>query len=118
MLRKTALLLSMVTSLSLASFAQSKPPEVTLDDILAKNLKAHGGAEKFNTVKSVRMTTTLEYAPGADADFKIEIERPDKVHYGFTLQGMTQSQGYDGKVGWGNDPFSGKRDAEPLAKTI
>lgn len=116
MLRKTALLLTMATGLSLASFAQSKPAEVTLDELLAKNLKAHGGADKVNAVKFVRMATTLEYAPGADADFTIEIARPDKVHYGFTLQGMTQLQGYDGKVGWGNDPFSGKRDAEPLGE--
>ena len=25
-------------------------------------------------------------------------------------------QGYDGKLGWGNDPFNGKRDAEPLGE--
>src|SRR3954467_170744 len=86
MLRKTSLLLAMATWLSIATFAQAKPAEVTLDEILAKNLKAHGGAEKVNAVKSVRMIAKLEYAPGADADFVIEIARPDKVHYGFTLQ--------------------------------
>ena len=115
MLRKISLL-AMATSLSIVCFAQSKPAEITLDELLAKNLKAHGGADKVNAVKSVRMTTTIEYAPGADADYIIEVARPDKVHYGFTLQGMTQSQGYDGKVGWGNDPFSGKKDAEPLGE--
>jgi hypothetical protein len=116
MFRKAFLLLAVPTALSLASFAQSKLTQVTLDELMAKNLKAHGGAEKVNAIKSLRIVTTLEYAPGADADFTIELERPDEVHYGFTLQGMTQSQGYDGKDGWGNDPFSGKRDAEPLGE--
>src|SRR5260221_4587190 len=67
-------------------------------------------------VCSSDLTGTLEYAPGAEAAFSIDLQRPDKVHYDFTLQGMTQMQGFDGKIGWGNDPFSGKRDAEPLAE--
>lgn len=115
MVRKIAIT-AMTACLSIAAFAQSNQPSITLDEILAKNLKAHGGAEKLNAIKTLRMNTTLEYAPGADADFTVELSRPDKVHYGFTLQGMTQSQGYDGKFGWGNDPFDGKRDAEPLGE--
>jgi hypothetical protein len=116
MLRKAVWISAMAICLSIAGLAQSNQPSITLDEILARNLKAHGGADKVNAVKTMRMSTTLEYAPGADAGFTIELGRPDKVHYGFTLQGMTQSQGYDGKTGWGNDPFNGKRDAEPLGE--
>jgi hypothetical protein len=107
-----AALASLLTGLALAQSA----PTMTLDDLLAKNLKAHGGAEKYSAVKSVRMKGALEYAPGSELDVTVDIQRPDKVHYDFTLQGMTQMQGFDGKNGWGNDPFSGKRDAEPLAE--
>ena len=66
---------------------------MTLDELLAKNLKAHGGADKVNAVKSIRMTGTLEFAPGAEAVFAVEVQRPEKVHYDFTLQSMTQMQG-------------------------
>src|SRR4051812_36060182 len=107
---RTALLVAILAIVSFAS-AQTTP-NVSLDELLAKNLKAHGGAEKLSAVKSVRMIGALEYAPGSELALTIDIQRPEKVHYDFTLQGMTQMQGYDGTLGWGNDPFSGKRDAE------
>lgn len=116
MLRKTFWISTVAALLSIALWAQSSQPSITLDELLAKNLKAHGGADRLNAIKSLRMSTTLEYAPGADGDFTIEIARPDKVRAAFTLQGMTQSQGYDGKLGWGNDPFDGKREPEPLGE--
>src|SRR5439155_26150390 len=113
---KRAFLLAIIAAFASAALAQTAAPSMTLDELLAKNLKAHGGADKVNAVKSLRMKGALEYAPGAELDFTVEIQRPEKVHYDFTLQGMTQMQGYDGKLGWGNDPFSGKRDAEPLGE--
>ncbi len=116
MLRRIVVFAALAACFTMAAVAQTTQPSITLDELLAKNLKAHGGADKVNAIKSVRISTTVEYAPGADAQFLIEVVRPDKVHYGFTLQGMTQSQGYDGKTGWGNDPFDGKRDPEPLGE--
>src|SRR5260221_9196372 len=113
---KRNLLIAIIASTFVASASAQSSPPITLEELLAKNLKAHGGADKVNAVKAVRMTAALEYAPGAEAAFVIEVQRPEKVHYDFTLQGMTQMQGFDGKIGWGNDPFSGKRDAEPLGE--
>lgn len=115
MFKRTFLLLA-AASFVTAAFAQSSALSMTLDDLLAKNLKAHGGADKVNAVKTMKLEGTLEYAPGSDLSLTIELQRPDKVHFAFTLQGMTQVQGFDGKLGWGNDPFSGKRDAEPLGE--
>src|SRR5438132_8047206 len=115
MLRKIPLLLIFAVVSSFSS-AQTTAANITLDDLLAKNLKAHGGGDKLGAVKTVRMTGALEYVPGSELALTIDIQRPEKVHYDFTLQGMTQMQGYDGKLGWGNDPFSGKRDAEPLGE--
>jgi hypothetical protein len=116
MLKKSLNIATLIAmTLAGVAFAQAAP-NMTLDELLARNLKAHGGAEKLNAVKSIRMKGTLEYAPGSELDLTVEVQRPEKVHFDFTLQGMTQVQGYDGKVGWGNDPFSGKRDAEPLGE--
>lgn len=114
MLRRSSIPLFLLLSAAFAC-AQSAPT-ITLDDLLARNLKAHGGAERLNAVKTVRMTGALEYAPGSELALTIDIQRPEKVHFDYTLQGVTQMQGYDGKTGWGNDPFSGKRDAEPLGE--
>src|SRR4051794_23900465 len=113
---KRALLFVAIITCAAGTMAQDAAQPITLDELLAKNLKAHGGADKVNAVKTLRMIGTLEYAPGAELDLTVEIQRPGNVHYGFTLQGMTQMQGYDGTVGWGNDPFNGKRDAEPLGE--
>ena len=115
MFKREFLIALIMSTFVTAAIAQSSPP-LTLDELLAKNLKAHGGPDKVNAVKAVRMTATLEYAPGSEAAYVIEVQRPEKVHFDFTLQGMTQMQGFDGKTGWGNDPFSGKRDAEPLGE--
>ena len=86
-----------------------------LDDILAKNLAARGGADKLRAIKSLRLTGKVVFGGG---DFSLEapfgqiVERPNKIRSEITLQGLTQISASDGRQAWTVSPFGGRRDAE------
>ena len=90
-----------------------------LDDILARNLAARGGVDKLRAIANLRLTGKAVLGGG---DFSLEAAwgtvqtRTGKVRSELTLQGLTQVQAYDGKVGWSVRPFGGRRDAEQAAE--
>jgi outer membrane lipoprotein-sorting protein len=103
-----------LAGLALAALVAVPASAQTLDEVLAKNLKAKGGLDKIRAVQSIRMTGTVTIGPGMEAPFVLEQKRPNMFRMEFTLQGMTGVQAYDGKVGWQLMPFSGRKDPEPL----
>jgi len=109
MLKKAAGLLAVAVCFALPASAQ------TVDEIIAKNIQAHGGEAKVRAVKTLRMTGKMEVGPGMEAPMIVSFERPEMVRMEFSLQGMTAIQAYDGKSGWSVMPFVGKKDPEPMA---
>jgi outer membrane lipoprotein-sorting protein len=107
MMKKLALALAATALLAAPLFAQ------TADELIEKNIKAHGG-EKMKAMKSVRMTGTMKMGP-IEAPFTISKARPENVRMEFTVQGMTGMQAFDGSTGWAVMPFMGKKDPEKLA---
>jgi hypothetical protein len=87
----------------------------TVDEIVAKNIQAHGGIEKLKTVKSIRTTAKLSQG-SFRAEVRQENKRADKVREEFIVQGLTQVQAYDGKTGWQISPFGGRKDPELLSQ--
>src|SRR5437868_4276754 len=108
MIKKLVLALCATAILGLPAFAQ------TADELIEKNVKAHGGAEKMKAMKSVRMTGSMHMGP-IEAPFTISKVRPENVRIEFSVQGMTGMQAYDGKTGWAVMPFMGKKDPEKMA---
>ena len=108
-MRKT---LSLAAALLFAFSLQAAEP--TVDEILAKNAAARGGADKLAAVKSMRLTGKMAMA-GIEAPFTMLKKRPDMVKMEFTVQGMTGTQAYDGSNGWMLMPFMGKKDPEALS---
>src|SRR3984893_1840261 len=91
-----------------ASFAQ------TVDEVIAKNIQAHGGKEKLKAVQTIR--TTGKFTQGSfRAAFLQENKRPDTVSEEFLMQGLAQIQAYDGKTGWQISPFGGRKDPELMS---
>src|SRR6201993_3817980 len=87
----------------------------TVDEVIAKNVQAHGGMEKLKSVNSAR--TTAKFTQGSfRAEVMQENKRPGKVREEFIIQGMAQVQAYDGKNGWQINPFGGRRDAELMSQ--
>src|SRR5260370_31710489 len=67
----------------------------TVDEVIAKNIQAKGGADKLKSVRSLR--TTAKFSQGSfRADFRQENKRADKVREEFIIQGLAQVQAYDG----------------------
>jgi outer membrane lipoprotein-sorting protein len=86
----------------------------TVDEIIAKNLKARGGLDKLKSVQSIRMSGKMTVGPGMEAPFVIEMKRPKNVRLEITVQGMNIIQAYDGTTGWAVMPMMGKNDPEPM----
>lgn len=107
MMKKIVLALCATALLAAPMFAQ------TADELIEKNVKAHGG-DKMKAMKSLRMTGTMKMGP-IEAPFTISKTRPENVRMEFTVQGMTGMQVYDGTTGWMVMPFMGKTDPEKMA---
>jgi hypothetical protein len=87
----------------------------TADELVAKNIEAHGGLDKIKAIKSLRMTGRFQ-----QGDFSAQVAQfakaPNDVRETFSLQGMTQVQAYDGTTGWQISPFQGRKEPELLGE--
>jgi len=92
--------------------AQNKP-QLTLDELVSKNVAAKGGADALRALQSVRLTGKLLVNQGQIQLAYVETKkRPGAIRDEVTLQGMTAIQAYDGAQGWKVSPFQGRKDPE------
>src|SRR5947207_2323561 len=99
-----------------ALFAEDQN-EPTVDELVAKNIEAKGGATALNNLQTLRSTGKLLLPVQGEIELGyLEIKkRPDEVRTEASLQGMTQIQAYDGKEGWKVSPFFGRKDPERMS---
>jgi hypothetical protein len=88
----------------------------TVDDIVARYLKAVGGMEKIQAVKSLRRSGKFIGGGGFEAVISQENKRDASVREEMSLQGMIGINAYDGKTGWKIEPWGGKKDPEALGE--
>src|ERR1041384_3834811 len=88
----------------------------TADEIIAKYIKASGGMQRIEAVKTLRRTGKFTGGGGFEADVLQENKRPGMVREEVIIQGMAGIQAYDSKNGWKIDPFGGKKDPEALGE--
>ena len=104
-----------VSATTLLWLAASFAPAQTVDEIIAKNIQAHGGIEKLKSVKTVR--SSGKYIAGnLRVGFVQENKRPDKVREESIVQGAADVQAYDGKTSWEINPFQGRKDPQLLSE--
>jgi outer membrane lipoprotein-sorting protein len=85
----------------------------TSEEIVAKNIQARGGLEKIKSIQSMRMTGTMRL--GDDRlPTSLELKRPNKSRWEFTLEGQTAVQAYDGKTAWMIMPFEGQTEPQVM----
>jgi outer membrane lipoprotein-sorting protein len=94
-----AVALGAALSLATASYGQ------TVDEIVAKNLKAKGGAEKWKSISSVKMTGTFS-AQGMDMPMTVYAKRPNLSRQDITIQERRLVQAFDGVTPWMMPPGS------------
>lgn len=88
----------------------------TADEIIAKHIAATGGAEKWGKVQNIQFVGNYVMGPGMLAPVEnIVATQPAKSNYSsFTWQGMTAVTVVVGDSGWNYNPFSGKRETDPM----
>ena len=97
------------------AFAQDKR-QPTVDELVAKNIEAKGGASALRGLETVRISGKMLVQEGQiQLAFMQVKKRPDDVRTEASLQGMTQIEAYDGKEGWKVSPFFGRRDPERMS---
>jgi hypothetical protein len=98
-----------------AIFAQGTN-QPTVDELVAKNIEAKGGAAALKSLQTLRSTGRLLAQQGQiEYGYAQTKKRPDQVRSEASLQGMTQIQAYDGKEGWRVSPFFGRKDPERMS---
>lgn len=97
------------------AFAQEKKAP-TLDELVAKNIEAKGGANALAALQSLKLSGKLLVQQGqVELAYNETKKRPGAVRSELTLQGMTIIQAYDGKEGWKVSPFQGRKDPEKMS---
>ena len=100
-----------------AAFTQEMPATApTLDELVAKNIEAKGGATAVHALQSLRRTGIMLVNEGKIRVAYTQVKkRPLEVRTEATLQGMTAVQAFDGKEGWKIYPFQGRKDPERMS---
>lgn len=109
-MRHAVIMLAALSCLSVFGQAQ------TAEELVNKNIQAHGGMDKIKAIKSVRMTGKLNAGGGFTAATVQENQRPNQVRETFSLQGMTAISAYDGETGWQIQPFGGRKDPQLMGE--
>ena len=106
---------SLRVSLAVAGIAwAAAAASQTADELIAKNIEARGGLEKIQAIQTMRLTGTLTVGDAAMPSV-LEVKRPNKTRWEFTLRGQMAVQAYDGTTAWAIAPFAGKPEAEPMS---
>jgi hypothetical protein len=108
----------MLTKLSLATLALACPAFLfsqTAEELVARNLQARGGIEKFKAIKTLHLTGRLQQG-GFTAQVDQISKAPNLLRQAFTVQGMSQIEAVDGSTGWKISPFEGRKDPERLGE--
>lgn len=96
--------------------AQTPAPSPTVDELVAKNLAAKGGAAALEAIKTIRFEGRLIVNQGQlELAFSETKKRPGKVRTDAQLQGMNLVQGYNGTSGWKIFPIYGRKDPEKMS---
>lgn len=88
----------------------------TVDDLVARNVDARGGAEAWKAVSSLRLTGRMEVGEGMLVPYVLEQKRPRKMRLEFEFDGETAVQCTDGETGWKLVPFLGRTNPEPMTE--
>src|SRR6266550_8536902 len=105
-----------LTSLAVLGGTSAPAQTPTADDIIAHYIKTVGGADKIQSIRTLRRIGKFTGDDGFEAVVVQESTRPNRVRQEFSIQGMTGINAYEGANGWKIDPFGGKKDPESLSE--
>src|SRR5215203_163842 len=116
---RAALASILLLTLAGAAAAAQAPAEApaaplpTVDEIIAKNLQAKGGAETWQAIKSVKMTGKMT-AQGTEMPLTVYAMRPNFNRQEITMPAGKAIQAFDGTTAWVVNPMLGIDSAQPV----
>jgi len=115
-MNKRLLILLTASALAAPLLLGQEAKQMTVDQLVAKNTEAKGGAEALRALQSVKLTGKMLVNQGQmEFGFAQTKKRPGAVRNEFSLQGMTMVQAFDGTEGWKISPFQGRKDPEKMS---
>ena len=107
----------LITGAVLAPALQAQEQKApTVNELVAKNVEAKGGADALKSLQSVKLTGKMLVNEGQfELAYSQTKKRPGEVRTEATVQGLTMVQAYDGKEGWKISPFQGRKDPEKMS---
>jgi outer membrane lipoprotein-sorting protein len=96
----------LITAAGAYAQAPAAAPLPTVDDLIAKNLQAKGGAAKWQSVKSVKMTGKMT-AQGTEMPLTVYAMRPNFNRQEITMPAGKAIQAFDGTTAWVVNPMLG-----------
>lgn len=88
----------------------------TVDELVARNVEARGGADAWRSVSALRLTGRMDVGQGMLVPYVLEQKRPRRMRLEFVFDGQTAVQSVDGKTGWKIAPFRGLAKPEPMTE--
>jgi zinc protease len=100
--------------------APAPAPALTADQILENYIKAIGGRENWKKLTTRISTGTIDVpAMNLSGLVTVREKAPNRSIFTVNFNGAVFQQGFDGTIGWSNDPQNGLREqaGEELAET-
>ncbi len=102
-----------VTTITLPSLASAQAlPKA--QEVLDRHIAAIGGKAPVKAISSLEQRGTMELAAmGISAELSMAAAQPNKMAMTMSIPGMGEmQQGFNGEIGWDNNPMTGARLAE------
>lgn len=107
---------SLFLAVLLCGLAAGAPAAPTLEELVAQNIEARGGAAAVKAMQSLKIQGKLIIQDGQfELQYVQTVRRPASIRTEATIQGLTQVQAFDGTTGWQINPFQGRKDPERLS---
>ena len=85
-----------------------------VDGLIARNVEARGGADKWRAVDSLQVSGYMDLGKGMHVPYTIEQKRPGKMCLEFEFDEKLATQCVSGDSGWKVLPFMGRTRPEPM----
>jgi outer membrane lipoprotein-sorting protein len=101
-----SVLRTVVVAIALGTSAAAQTQTPTVDELLAKNTTARGGAEKLKAIETRRITGAVS-AQGMDMTMTVLSKRPNLMLQEMQVAGKRIVTAYDGQRAWAINPMMG-----------
>jgi hypothetical protein len=103
-----------IAALALSATVAGALSAQTVDEIIAKNLAARGGANRLRAMQTQRLVGHISFGSDTAMPFVVEIKRPGRLRNEIVVDQKTIVRAIDGDAGWAFNPLAGDSGPRPL----